>query len=646
MSEGRNPFTMRASEHIESSATFLRLFGPGVLDLLQKNDVWDRVQIFRSAPGGGKTSLFRLFTPQCLLTLYDARATTEEYKDLYRRLKDLDVISEQDGPKILGVLLSGAANYAALEDLNFEKGQRDRLFFSLLNSRMVLALLRSALEFKKLNYPEDLNRLQIHKPEGADMPLTIPIPCSGRELHKWASDLERRVCSFIDSFASSPTDSFLGYETLHCLRLLRPECISFEGRPAAARSLLMFDDIHKLATTQRKNLLKAFFDFRLPLGIWLAERLEALTQPELFGATIGREYSEPITLEEFWRREGNYSKFEQIIANIADRRAKLNPNIQVGPFASCLTNALDGIEWQVRYSGIIQVISRRVLDKTRATRRYENWIRKCEGYQGTARERAISWRILEIKVERDIGKAQQQLVDLPLSGELLEMNVDSATKEAAELFLAKEFQLPYYFGFSRLSKSASSNIEQFLELASDLFEEVISARLLRPENFVLSPTRQESILRRAAKRRWEAISYSIPNGRDIIRLLEAIGQMCLWETDRPNAPYSPGVTGIAISMNERSRLMEPQILKDYPEYARLAAILSACIANNLLEASLDRRQGQKGGRTWMILYLNRLLCLHFGLPVQYGGWRPLKLYELYKYLDQGFRSIRKKGGGF
>jgi hypothetical protein len=59
----RNPFRLRAAENIDSDVTFLRLFGPAMLDVLVGRDLWRQVHFVRSSAGGGKTSLMRLFTP-------------------------------------------------------------------------------------------------------------------------------------------------------------------------------------------------------------------------------------------------------------------------------------------------------------------------------------------------------------------------------------------------------------------------------------------------------------------------------------------------------------------------------------------------------------------------------------------------------
>jgi hypothetical protein len=221
-------------------------------------------------------------------------------------------------------------------------------------------------------------------------------------LYEWAADLERSVSSCIDSFSSSVPDTFLGYDTIYCLHLLQSGCITFEGKPVASRSLLMLDNIDRLTRRQRRNLFDALFTLRVPVGIWLAERLKALTPRELFSATLSREYGKPIVLEEFWKSEGKYGKYEKTIANIADRRARLNAEVQT--FETCLESTLDSSEWQSSFSKAMELVAERVQEKAQGTKRYDNWIDSCLAFKGTAREKAINWRILEIKIERNKKK--------------------------------------------------------------------------------------------------------------------------------------------------------------------------------------------------------------------------------------------------
>src|SRR5437016_357283 len=77
--ESRNPFRLRASESIEVDALFVKLFGPGVLELLKDANPLEGLHIIRSAPGGGKTTLLRMFTPGPLLHLH-AQRTQDDCK--------------------------------------------------------------------------------------------------------------------------------------------------------------------------------------------------------------------------------------------------------------------------------------------------------------------------------------------------------------------------------------------------------------------------------------------------------------------------------------------------------------------------------------------------------------------------------------
>ena len=63
MREPRNPFRLRRAESIDTETSFLSLFEPGILEVIPTAGFWETVHILRSAAGGGKTSLIRLFTP-------------------------------------------------------------------------------------------------------------------------------------------------------------------------------------------------------------------------------------------------------------------------------------------------------------------------------------------------------------------------------------------------------------------------------------------------------------------------------------------------------------------------------------------------------------------------------------------------------
>src|SRR5262249_50433512 len=132
MRESRNPFRLRAAEHIDTELSFLRLFGPGMLDMLGDEQVWTRPLIIRSAAGGGKTTLLRLLTPSSLLSLHENQGL-DETKDVFSRLTNFGILSES-GPLLLGVFLPCTRNYAVLDDLAVDEVRKDRLFFALLSA--------------------------------------------------------------------------------------------------------------------------------------------------------------------------------------------------------------------------------------------------------------------------------------------------------------------------------------------------------------------------------------------------------------------------------------------------------------------------------------------------------------------------------
>src|SRR5205823_5887623 len=108
-------------------------------------------------------------------------------------------------------------------------------------------------------------------------------------------------------------------------------------------------------------------------------------------------------------------------------------------------------------------------------------------------------------------------------------------------------------------------------------------------------------------------------------LLERVGAMCTEATFRPSAPYSPGVTGFAISMADLETLKNGNGPENDAGAKQLMNVLTTALWNNLLQVRLDYACKN---RMWAVFYLNRLLCAHYGLPLQYGGFREKRLAEV------------------
>jgi hypothetical protein len=635
MRDTRNPFKLRRAENIDTDTTFLSLFEPGILDVIAESGLPETVQLIRSAAGGGKTSLLRLFTPSVLRRLYMRRF---EDQDLYSRLQALKVIDER-GPRLLGVTLLCGRNYAGLEDLRLDPAVRTRLFLGLLNARIVLAVLRSALALRDLDYPADLGRLRILRPpdDAQQGPVEVDYPCSGTVLYDWARTVEKTICNALDSFGPMRVSSLPGLDSLFSLSILQAHNLVIDETPVADRMLIMMDDIHMLTSGQRALLVERVVEAHSKTGIWIAERFEALSTEELLasGSTKGRDRHDPIELEWYWR--GRHERFEKHVMRIADRRVRASVETELDAFRSCLEDSIDTAEYSSIFEQAVAAIRERISQRGQLVVQFRDWIAAREQLPGTPRERAIGWRALEILIERRLRRPQKGLfdedADAAIPSQELAKEADSSVRNAAEMFLAREFKLPYYFGAERISRLASLNIEQFLGLSGGIFEEVIAAELIRSGSTVISARRQHALMKKAAESFWSDIPSKVRHGREVRSFLESVGRFAEWYTYRATAPNDPGVGGTAIRMSERQALMSKDTLRKRPDRQRFADLLASALAHNYVVADLDY---SCKGDTWMVLNLNRLLCVYFNLPLGYGLYKERPLDELCRWVDEPF----------
>jgi hypothetical protein len=265
-------------------------------------------------------------------------------RELNQRMKEFDAIDDI-GPNILGVMLTCGPGYSMLQDLSIDQARKDRLFFGLLNARITLAVLRGAVQLKGLVFPEGLLRIQIASAKQAPSLHPVPFPCTAQQLYEWAERREATLCESLDSLGPLKSESLPGDDALYSLDLIEPGNIALDGMPIAKRVLLMMDDIHKLTAHQRELLVSTVIETRSPVGVWIAERFEALSAQEMLssGAEKGRDYGDTIEIESFWRAKPD--KFEKLATKVANRRIDEAEDTELASFGSCLQETLLGITW-------------------------------------------------------------------------------------------------------------------------------------------------------------------------------------------------------------------------------------------------------------------------------------------------------------
>lgn len=636
MTTPRNFFRLRTAEQAQTDDQFLALFSSQVVDLLRGEHIWDRLVRIESAPGGGKTSLLRLFTPGPLTRVARMRNHPDN-QDLVKQLEALGVIDDAH-VRLLGVYVNCHQDYSQIAEQDLDGGQRLAWFMSLLDARATLLTLKAACQLARLRYPDDVGRIAFRRREQMMGTATHGDSVSGTELYQGARQAEIQIASAINRLGRTVNLDFRQPGGLELPRLLSSHQAVVDGRLLADRAVLMFDDTHTLDPEQQAALEVKLKQHELSLARWMAMRLSALAPAQVMSepSTSGREVV-TIRLDD-WK---NRQTFERWLLDVADRRAiRAEPTIQ--SFQSLLAaDLVTDVELDAA-TRAQESEKETALELTHPhPELFGEWIAATERRAGaeSAYDAASTWARLRILVERRLRRRQAEFDFASLPGsELTRTPVD--VTEVARLFVAHRNGLPYYFGAGKIAQLGSWNVEQFLGVSAEVLDAVVNAGLLgRSGVRELSARQQDRIVRAFSKAFLSNIRREVPFGEDVYNLLSAFGNLAKAETYRPTAPYTPGVTGFALSMVDRKMMLEAQASGPEDRTARLLRALHAAVAHNILKPSLDRRA--KGGE-WMVLYLNRLLCPAFDLPLGYGGLREQSLSEVKRWLVEGAASATRQ----
>lgn len=624
-----NPFLERRSERATSDQEFVRLFSPRIFDRLKDSDyLASGLHLFKSPPGGGKTTILRAFTPNVLRSFYFARAGQPES---YRHLADRGALDDKLGPQILGVLLSCAAGYADLPP--GAASANDGLFRALFDCRVVLRTLRGVLELVGQEGLGKIEELLVDFSGDPTDVVSIPRAENAVELADWAVAREREIYDRMEAGPigpSLPSPSDVRFDSVLWLQSVR---FVYRGNHLECRPLLMIDDVHKLRRHQRDILIDELATLRPSIPVWLAGRSIAFADEFLSqGSRLGRDIT-TYALEEMWTNKAQ--QYGQFAENVIERRFDQQTDLPKSSFNAYLSVHLDPEDVVEVYGTYLERFDREI-SNLRDHVRYTEWISSIErNIDNVDYEDLVNLVTVGILISRDLRSRQMSLDLTPLTTEEFEEKDRSALRSAAEIFIHEGYKLPFYFGIDKIVNLSTGNIEELLALAAALFEGMKAKQVVRRLQPSLSPADQEKRLLGVIQRRTEFIPSSHTEGHRALKLLGAVSGFCRERTFLPNAPYAPGVTGVRLSYSELQRFEE---LKPQSKNLVLKRVLAECVAENLLNTRDSKASASREAGT--VFYLNRSLCAHFGLPLQYGGWQEVTVSKMVDWMETGYQPGR------
>lgn len=613
----KNPFLSKNSEQQMGEEQFLSLFDCTALQIVSGENL-EKVSFVSSSPGAGKTSLFRAFSPDVLSKIVSP-ASNNLYKGVRRQMERLGAI--ENGRVVLAsAALSCARGYTIIDEM-FQNGRRKQIFFALLNYRIAISLLKSIGHLLELE-PKDYGQVRF-----AQIPQEMASDeahfQNGKSMYDWACQGERELCKYLDSERDAPYEVSFVHTTLLVLKLFEPKNILVNEEPYFQNVLIIFDDFHKLTDNQKDIITEAVYTLKTSIGVWLGLRLEGFRDEHLISmdGSLNRDYNPNIVIDNYWPKKKG--AFYGMLEEIADRRVKAAGLEGYSKFSDCISEELEGIKYEKAWNHFSKLEREKIERDLEASSIYSEIISYIDGQKDMrASDRAIWYECIAIQENRRAAKEQMSLylgekVTLADFGAFVGKN-----RDAAEYYVCRREGIPFYYGMGSLKILSSYNVEQFLYFAGAYFDccRVKSLEHRRRPKRKLSAEEQGKILEAAARQKWADMDYRYTNIKGIKAFLDNIAGLCIQSRDAEQAAYAGGsYTGIGVQ-----KAVLHQCLSD-SNCAGLVKILGACLASKYLE----RRDIQD--ENMVLFYLNRWLCVHYGLPLAYGGWAKCNMRRLISF---------------
>ena len=634
-----NPFRRRATEFLREDEAFLAVVTPEPIRYFlaepgEKGRLYDRLVLLRGTPGSGKTTLARLFEFPTFHTLTQNQ-NFEGHKDISAALASCGAL-QGSLPQVLGFRLPLETDYRDFWEFGYTDALKTNLMTSLLQARAVLGWFRH-LETAGV----DAGEVEVViRPEAGGFAETIG-GTEGQRVRRAAAVVERAIYQVMNALVAPnesdlPEDATQAYRPFDIIERFRIPFASAESGSIELQPLAIFDDAHLLHPAQFRALEKFLLRRELRVARWLIARFDVLLPQEALqavsqeavdaakfpGVSADRE-TEVILLQSSGSRRTDRTRFRNMAKDMAARYLRRMPVLSERGLVT-IANLLGDTDVSIKSSSLEAL--RRSTDAVQRKLDIKQEDREKLEEQIGAFKRADSdeTRLQMLKIMMHRFALRRGRRSATLFGTLDETETEIQVAANASVFAAALFQLfhehgrPYYYGIDDLCDASSENAEQFLQLAAELIEEIVT-QIARGRKSLLSPEQQHALLRRRGEKIMEG--WNFPKDRKVRLLVKAIADRCLAKSKEPNGAIIANAVGI------------PQ--DEFEDLAtngsELAHVLQFAIAYNAV--SLVPHHSCKN-RTWCLIELGGMVLLRHGLTLKRGGFIESSVAELAKLLEE------------
>ena len=615
----KNPFSSKHSDHQEFYLNdFLRRFDCSALQIITKENL-STVTYISSTPGAGKTSLFYAFTPEVLSSV---AGNEDQNREFYKKASDLGLLQNNRVCLASTIISCARGNYSIIDEM-FQNGRRKQITFALLNYRIAIGLLRSIGRVLSITR-DDYHRIRFNSiPD--EMMSDEQFFRNGEALYQWACAGEKELCRYLDSSMDETLNVSFVHTTLLLIKLFEPGNVLFDEKCFLNDTLIIFDDFHKLSENQKEYIPESIFTLKSSAGVWFGQRLEGLKKQQIItmDGSLNRDYNTHIVIDNYWVSKS--AAYFKMLDGIADRRVMDAEIPNCMSLKDCFENELTSRQSQKRLEQFVHETVKDFRDSVTLSMVYDAILKKLESPDSslTLKERATIAECMVIRKNRSQTGQITLFSDEPvLQGEFEDFIIKN--RIGAWFYVTQKTGIPFYTGIEALHSLSSYNVEQFLVFSGALFECYRTKTLgtKSGKQVRLTMEEQEKALFHMAEKRWSDIDQRYSDAKDIKIFLDRIAAFCQTSRDLERNSYEGGsYTGFAID-----RFKLDRALRD-AKYERVIDVLTKCVESGYLE----KRENEKGDN--LMFYLGRWLCVHYRLPLAYGGWKRCSIDDMKAQLE-------------